>query len=74
MLNLGTSAARPVSDPRTAFEIFRDQVGHWCARRADGLVFGTFVERRSAIRFAQWECRDAMALRLIEATPPVQRS
>jgi hypothetical protein len=72
MLNLSTSAAQPVSDPRTAFEIFRDHVGHWCARRADGLVFGTFFERASAIRFARRECRDATALRLIVATPPGQ--
>src|ERR1700679_1812740 len=55
VLNPGTSAAQPVSDPRTAFEIFRDQVGRWCARRADGLVFGTFVGRMSAIRFARRE-------------------
>ena len=26
-----------------AFEIFRDRVGHWCARRTDGKVGGTFL-------------------------------
>jgi hypothetical protein len=64
------SATQLASDPRTVFEIFRDQIGRWCARRADGLVFGTFAERASAIQFAQRECRDAKALRLIVATPP----
>ncbi|HWF64940.1 MAG TPA: hypothetical protein VN685_10040 [Rhizomicrobium sp.] len=37
------------------FEIFRDAAGHWCARRKDGLVCGTFRERMDAERFARRE-------------------
>ena len=36
-----------------AFEVFRDQDGHWCARRTDGKVCGTFLERDAAMRFAR---------------------
>jgi hypothetical protein len=39
-----------------SFEIFHDSAGHWCARRCDGLVCGTFRERRDAERFARREC------------------
>jgi hypothetical protein len=39
-----------------SFEIFRDGAGHWCARRSDGQVCGTFRERRDAERFARREC------------------
>jgi hypothetical protein len=46
------------SDPRS-FEIFRDAIGHWCARRLDGLVVGTFLERTAAIRFVRQEQRSA---------------
>jgi len=53
------------SDPRTVFEIFRDRIGHWCARRKDGLVFGTFFERDAAVHFARHECRDANLLKLV---------
>jgi hypothetical protein len=38
------------------FEIFRDPIGHWCARRNDGKVCGTFFERDAAVRFARREC------------------
>ena len=37
------------------FEIFRDPIGHWCARRSDGKVCGTFFEREAAVRFARRE-------------------
>jgi hypothetical protein len=54
------------SSSANAFEIFRNPLGRWCARRADGLVFGTFFERTDALVFARRECRDAKRLRLIE--------
>jgi hypothetical protein len=47
------------------FEIFRDRIGHWCARRGDGKVCGTFFERDAAVRFARRECRDESRLVLI---------
>jgi hypothetical protein len=50
---------------QVTFELFRDQAGHWCARRADGRVGGTFFERDAAVRFARRECRDGSALILI---------
>jgi len=37
------------------FDIFRDGVGHWRARRKDGLVCGIFRERRDAERFVRRE-------------------
>jgi hypothetical protein len=37
------------------FEIFRDDGGHWCARRQDGLVGGVFRDRAEAERFARME-------------------
>ena len=37
------------------FEIFRDDGGHWCARRQDGLVGGVFRDRAEAERFARLE-------------------
>jgi hypothetical protein len=43
---------------RVSFEIFPDPIGHWCARRLDGKVCGTFLERNQAVRFARRECRD----------------
>ena len=55
----------PAPSPKSIFEIFRDQLGHWCARRADGLVFGLFVERDAAIRFARRECREAPVLKFV---------
>jgi hypothetical protein len=54
-----------IADPKTVFEIFRNRIGQWCARRADGLVFGTFRERDGALCFARRECRDAGSLKLI---------
>jgi hypothetical protein len=53
------------SNSKTAFEIFRNRIGQWCARRADGLVFGTFLERDAALHFARAECSDVSLLRLI---------
>jgi hypothetical protein len=58
----------------TVFEIFRDRIGHWCARRADGLVFGTFLEKASAVRFARRECRDSAMLRLVMSPAPPQQT
>jgi hypothetical protein len=49
-----------------AFEIFRDRVGHWCARRTDGKVGGTFLERDGALRFARRECWNSSKLVLID--------
>ena len=57
-----TGLSRPL---KTLFEIFRDQIGHWCARRTDGMVCGTFFERDAAVRFARRECRDESLLVLI---------
>jgi len=59
-------ASKSVANPRNAFEIFRDRAGHWCARRMDGLVFGLFVERDAAVRFARMESYGAPALKFIE--------
>ena len=56
---------KPAVDRKAAFEIFRDHAGHWCARRMDGLVFGLFVERDAAVRFARLECCGAPALKFI---------
>ncbi len=53
------------ADGKTVFRIFRDGIGHWCARRADGLVAGTFFDREAALHFARRECRDAGALTLM---------
>jgi hypothetical protein len=54
-----------IPESKTVFEIFRDRIGHWCARRKDGLVFGTFFERDAAVHFARRECRDESLLKLI---------
>ena len=53
----------------TVFEIFRNRIGRWCARRADGLVCGIFFERTAAVHFARRECRDPSSLKLIMADP-----
>jgi hypothetical protein len=53
---------------RVSFEIFPDHVGHWCARRLDGKVCGTFLERNQAVRFARRECRDDSRLVQIATT------
>jgi len=53
---------------RVSFEIFPDHVGHWCARRLDGKVCGTFLERNQAVRFARRECRDESQPILITIT------
>jgi hypothetical protein len=45
-----------VAGAQMTFEIFRDHIGHWCARRTDGKVCGTFFERDAAMRFARREC------------------
>lgn len=48
---------------KISFRVFRDDAGHWCARRGDGLVFGLFREKAAALRFARRECRgDALLL------------
>lgn len=38
-----------------AFAVFRDQLGRWCARRADGLVGGLFVDHAAARKFVRHE-------------------
>jgi hypothetical protein len=58
------SDIRSFAQPST-FEIFRDRIGHWCARRADGMVFGTFFEREAAIKFARRESHDGASPRLL---------
>lgn len=60
------NANQSQADATTVFEIFCNQIGRWCARRADGMVFGTFFERADALHFARRECRDARKLRLID--------
>ena len=50
-------SVRNVADPKNTFAIFPDGGGHWCARRFDGLVNGTFVDRDAAIRFVRREAR-----------------
>jgi len=52
-LEVQAQGTDPVSD---LFEIFPDAIGHWCARRIDGKVCGTFLERDEAVRFARREC------------------
>ena len=59
------SKAKPPGPLKVTFEIFRDKIGHWCARRTDGKVGGTFLERDAAVRFARRECRDESMLVLI---------
>ena len=56
------SKAKPPSPLKVSFEIFRDKIGHWCARRTDGKVGGTFLERDAALRFVRRECRDESML------------
>ncbi len=46
----------PAADALALFEIFPDAAGHWCARRIDGMVCGTFTDRHGAERFARREC------------------
>ncbi|MEI9990620.1 MAG: hypothetical protein WDM86_11330 [Rhizomicrobium sp.] len=53
----------------TVFQIFRNRIGRWCARRADGMVCGTFFQREAALRFARRECRGGGALRLTFSGP-----
>jgi hypothetical protein len=53
---------------RVSFEIFPDHIGHWCARRLDGKVCGTFLEKNQAVRFARRECRDESQPILIMVT------
>ncbi|MEI9993782.1 MAG: hypothetical protein WDM91_04235 [Rhizomicrobium sp.] len=54
---------------RPGFTIYRDAFGHWCARRADGLVGGTFREREAALRFVRHESRGAMMPAIIDRDP-----
>jgi hypothetical protein len=37
------------------FQVFSCGNGEWCARRADGLVGGYFVDRECALRFVRRE-------------------
>ena len=59
------SKTTPLGPLKMSFEIFRDKIGHWCARRTDGKVGGIFLERDAAVRFARRECRDESMLVLI---------
>jgi len=49
------------------FLIFPDRNGHWCSRKADGLVAGTFFTREAAIRFAKDEGLGIEDMRLVIA-------
>lgn len=44
------------------FRVYRDDKGHWCACRDDGLVGGLFCDRAEAERFARSEERLAESL------------
>jgi hypothetical protein len=44
------------------FRVYRDDQGHWCACRDDGLVGGMFCDRAEAERFARTEDRLAQSL------------
>ncbi|HYB11197.1 MAG TPA: hypothetical protein VEJ16_16160 [Alphaproteobacteria bacterium] len=46
----------------TIFEIFQNHDGHWCARSADGMVFGEFFKCNDAVRFARHEGNSATPL------------
>lgn len=37
------------------FRIYPDGHGHWCSRKSDGMVAGTFFTREAALRFAKNE-------------------
>jgi hypothetical protein len=40
---------------RANFRIYPDGHGHWCSRKSDGMVAGTFFTREAALRFAKDE-------------------
>jgi hypothetical protein len=63
--SMKASKTTPLGPLKMSFEIFRDKIGHWCARRTDGKVGGIFPERDAAVRFARRECRDESMLVLI---------
>jgi hypothetical protein len=44
-----------------SFRISTDNRGHWCARKNDGMVAGTFFSHDAAIRFARRECSYGLA-------------
>jgi len=37
------------------FQVFSDGRGHWCARKSDDMIAGTFFNRAAALRFARDE-------------------
>lgn len=37
------------------FFVGRDRLGHWIVRDRDGMIGGTFIERRAAMHFAMVE-------------------
>jgi hypothetical protein len=57
-----TMSVFPASSPRTLFSICHSPDGRWSARRGDGLIGGTFFEHDAALRFAERESGDAVAL------------
>lgn len=63
-----SESAQALLDPGSAFELFHDRIGRWCVRRLDGLVFGVFRERKTAVRFVTHECRGAKRPTLIDKT------
>jgi hypothetical protein len=69
---VASTGTKPGSE--TVFEIFRNRIGRWCARRADGLVVGTFFERGDALNFARRQCRTPSFLELIIVDAPTSQS
>jgi len=49
--------------------VFRCSNGQWCARRADGLVCGLFIDEISATSFAKREGQGVLPTIVIELAP-----
>ena len=60
MSNAARVAQSSTTDLSKIFSLFPDGAGWWRVRRADGLVFGIFFDRDSAVRFVHHQCRDAV--------------
>ena len=62
-MRFSQNAIQHGSQARESFRIFADGRGHWCARKNDGLVAGTFFSRDAAVRFARNEVSYCPALK-----------
>jgi hypothetical protein len=49
------------------FNVFPFGIHEWCARRADGLVCGYFVDRSCAVRFARRETCGSGSINVCDA-------